>query len=65
MGFGGISLAQLLILLVIVMLVFGTQRLSAIGNDLGQALKNFKKAINETNEKDNNNFDNNLSEKDK
>ncbi len=32
---GGISITQLLILLVIVMLVFGTKRLRNIGSDLG------------------------------
>jgi len=42
---GGISVTQLLILLVIVMLVFGTKRLRNIGSDLGSALKGFRKGI--------------------
>jgi len=42
---GGISLTQLLILLVIVMLVFGTKRLRNIGSDLGSAVKGFRKGI--------------------
>lgn len=42
---GGISVTQLLILLVIVMLVFGTKRLRNIGSDLGSAVKGFRKGI--------------------
>jgi len=42
---GGISITQLLILLVIVMLVFGTKRLRNIGSDLGSAVKGFRKGI--------------------
>ena len=45
MGFGGISLWQLLIVLVIVIVIFGTKRLSSIGGDLGGALKGFRKAM--------------------
>jgi sec-independent protein translocase protein TatA len=44
---GGISVTQLLILLVIVMLVFGTKRLRNIGSDLGSAVKGFRKGIEE------------------
>ena len=36
---------QLLIILVIVVLIFGTKRLKSIGSDLGGALKSFRKAI--------------------
>ena len=42
---GGISVTQLLILLVIVMLVFGTKRLRNIGSDLGSAVKGFRQGI--------------------
>ena len=45
MGFGGISVWQLLIILVIVLLVFGTKRLKSVGGDLGGALKSFRKAM--------------------
>jgi len=45
MGIGGISIWQLLIVLVIVALIFGTKRLRNIGGDLGGAVKGFKKAI--------------------
>jgi len=45
MGLGGISLWQLLIVLVIVVLIFGTKKLSGMGSDLGGALKGFRKAM--------------------
>lgn len=47
MGFGGISIWQLLIVLVIVLLLFGTKRLKNIGSDLGSAVKGFKGAMSE------------------
>ena len=49
---GGISVTQLLILLVIVMLVFGTKRLRNIGSDLGSAVKGFRKGIEDEPEND-------------
>jgi sec-independent protein translocase protein TatA len=42
------SVPQLLIILVIVALIFGTKRLKEVGGDLGSALKNFRKAMNTT-----------------
>ena len=45
MGLGGISVTQLLIILAIVVLVFGTKRLKNLGGDLGGALKSFRKAM--------------------
>lgn len=47
MGLGGISIWQLLIVLVIVALIFGTKKLRGVGSDLGGAVKGFKKAIND------------------
>lgn len=44
---GGISLWQLAILLVIVVLLFGTKKLRNLGGDLGGAVKGFKKAMTE------------------
>lgn len=43
MGFGGISIWQLLIVLAIIILIFGTKRLRNMGGDLGSAFKGFKK----------------------
>lgn len=48
----GISWQQLLILLVIVLLIFGTKRLRNLGGDLGGAIKGFKKAMKEEGKKD-------------
>ena len=45
MGLGGISLWQLLIILVIVVVIFGTRRLGSIGSDLGGAVKGFRKGM--------------------
>ena len=47
MGFGGISIWQLLIILLVVLVLFGSKKLRSIGSDLGQGIKGFKKAINE------------------
>ena len=47
MGLGGISIWQLLIILAIVVMVFGTSRLRSLGGDLGSAIKGFKSAMNE------------------
>lgn len=45
MGLGGISIWQLLIILAIVVMLFGTSRLKNLGSDLGGAIKGFKKSI--------------------
>jgi sec-independent protein translocase protein TatA len=47
MGFGGISIWQLLIILVIIVLLFGTKRLRNIGTDLGSAIRGFRNSIKE------------------
>ncbi|WP_296051318.1 twin-arginine translocase TatA/TatE family subunit [uncultured Alteromonas sp.] len=44
---GNMGFWQLLIILVIVVLLFGTKRLKGIGSDLGGAIKGFKKAVTE------------------
>ncbi len=41
----GPSIGQLLIVLVIVLLLFGTKRLKNMGGDVGNAIKNFKSAV--------------------
>ncbi len=45
MGLGGIGIWQLLIILLIVVMLFGTKKLRNLGSDLGGALKGFKTAI--------------------
>ncbi|MFK5970699.1 MAG: Sec-independent protein translocase subunit TatA [Candidatus Marithrix sp.] len=41
----GISIWQLLIILVIVVVLFGTKKLRNIGGDLGGAIKNFRQSM--------------------
>lgn len=50
MGVGGISIWQLLIILVIVLLLFGTKKLRGMGGDLGTAIKSFRKSVKEESE---------------
>lgn len=45
MGFGGISPGSLLLVFLIVLLVFGTKRLRSVGEDLGQAIKGFRRGM--------------------
>lgn len=42
---GGISIWQLLIVLGIIILIFGTKKLRNVGSDLGGAVKGFKEAV--------------------
>ncbi len=51
MGLGGISVWQLLIVLLIVVLIFGTKKLKNMGGDIGGAVKNFKSAMSEEEDK--------------
>ena len=41
----GIGLKELLIILVIIVLLFGTKKLKSLGTDLGSAIKGFKKSM--------------------
>ena len=43
----GISIWQLLIVLVIIVLLFGTKKLRNIGSDLGGAIKSFRQSMRE------------------
>ncbi len=43
--FGGIGIPQLLIVLAILILIFGTKKLKSLGSDLGGAVKGFKEAV--------------------
>jgi sec-independent protein translocase protein TatA len=49
---GGISIWQLLIILLIVVLVFGAKKIRGLGGDVGAAIKNFKQAMKEGGEED-------------
>ena len=52
MGLGGISIWQLLIILAIVIMLFGTKRLRTLGGDLGSAVKGFRKSMQDDTETD-------------
>ncbi|GAB3284880.1 Sec-independent protein translocase subunit TatA [Parahaliea aestuarii] len=52
MGIGGISIWQLLIILAIVIMLFGTKRLRNLGSDLGSAVKGFRSSIKDEDEAD-------------
>ncbi|MBD9358600.1 twin-arginine translocase TatA/TatE family subunit [Methylomonas albis] len=43
----GLSIPHLLVVLVIVVLVFGTKRLKNVGADLGEAIRGFRSAVKE------------------
>jgi sec-independent protein translocase protein TatA len=45
MGFSGINVTQLLVILAIVLVVFGTKRVKSLGSDLGGAIKGFRGAM--------------------
>lgn len=58
---GGIGIWQLLIILLIVVMLFGTKRLKNLGSDLGGALKGFKSAIKEDEEEQTTEADNDVT----
>ena len=45
MGVAGISVWQLLIVLLIVIMLFGSKRIGALGSDLGSAIRGFRKSV--------------------
>ena len=50
MGIGGISIWQLLIILAIVIMIFGTKKLKSLGTDLGSAVKGFRQSVTDKSE---------------
>ncbi len=53
----GISPWQLLIVLLIIVLIFGTKKLRNMGGDIGSAVKNFKKSVKDEGEPENSETD--------
>ncbi|MCK5895942.1 MAG: twin-arginine translocase TatA/TatE family subunit [Cocleimonas sp.] len=51
LAFGMPSTGSLILILVIVLVLFGTKRLRSAGGDLGGAIKNFKKSMKDAQEK--------------
>lgn len=60
---GGIGIWQLLIVLLIIVLLFGTKKLRNMGGDLGSAFKSFKKAVNDNDKKPADSAPSNLEQK--
>ena len=50
MGIGGISIWQLLIILALVIMIFGTKKLKSLGTDLGSAVKGFRASVTDKSE---------------
>lgn len=49
---GGLSITHWLIFLVVIVVIFGTSKLKNAGKDLGSAVKGFKDAVKEEDERD-------------
>ncbi|MBE2895775.1 Sec-independent protein translocase subunit TatA [Pasteurellaceae bacterium HPA106] len=49
---GGISIWQLAIIVLIIVLLFGTKKLKNLGSDLGESVKGFKKAMKDDDKQD-------------
>ncbi|QKK01571.1 MAG: twin-arginine translocase TatA/TatE family subunit [Pseudomonadota bacterium] len=45
MGIGNIGWFQILVILLIVLLIFGTRRIRTLGSDLGGAIREFRKGV--------------------
>jgi len=50
MGFRGVSVGSLVLILLIIIVLFGTKKLREMGGDLGAAVRSFKKAMQEETE---------------
>lgn len=48
----GMSWFQILVVLLIVLLVFGTKRIRHLGRDLGGAIRDFRKGVSEDDERE-------------
>jgi len=53
----GIGMPELIVILVIVLIIFGPGKLPDMGNAIGKAIRNFKKAMDEPEKKDYNGTD--------
>lgn len=50
--FSGFGLTELLVILAIVLLIFGPKRLKSLGSDLGSAIKGFRTAVSDDENKE-------------
>lgn len=49
---GGMGMSEILVILVIILVIFGANKLPEIGSGLGRAISNFKKSASEPDEID-------------
>lgn len=49
--FGSLGLPEMLVILLILMLIFGANRLPELGRGIGRGIRNFKEGIKEGNDK--------------
>lgn len=52
MGLSGVSPLSLLLILLIILALFGTNKIKNLGSDLGHAIKHFRRAMNEDENKE-------------
>jgi|688.fasta_scaffold1074960_1 sec-independent protein translocase protein TatA len=57
----GLGVSELLLILVIVVMIFGTSKLKNLGGDLGGAIRSFKHSMNEADQDDRRPADQNQS----
>ena len=50
--FGGLGMPELIIILVIILIIFGAGKLPQIGEGMGKAIRNFKKATSDKDEQE-------------
>ena len=51
MGLSGISPMSLVLILLIIIALFGTNKMKTMGTDIGRAIKNFKRELHEEDDK--------------
>ena len=51
MGLSGISPMSLLLVLVIILVLFGSHKVKDLGSDLGEAIKRFRNSMNDNDDK--------------
>jgi sec-independent protein translocase protein TatA len=50
--FGTLGFPEIVLILVIVLVIFGTNRIPEVGRGLGEGIRNFKKAMKDENDAD-------------
>ena len=50
--FGSLGFTEIILILLVVILIFGSSRISELGKGLGEGIRNFKKAVKDDNKQD-------------